>query len=287
MAREARDGRESSDVTLPEKTSGPIPARESAAHPGISVDGVSKTYKTSHGPAQALAKVDFSIRRGEFASIVGPSGCGKSTLLRLISGLEMPSEGSITAFGRKVVAPQTDFGVVFQSPVLLQWRDALQNVLLQAEARKIPRDVARSKALSLLESVGLAGSEHKHPSQLSGGMQQRVSICRALLHDPHVLLMDEPFGAVDALTRDQMAVDLQRFFLGDKTIVFVTHSISEAVFLSDRVIVMTPGPGRIDLELTVDLPRPRRLRVRESREFADYCTEVRRAFERSGVLHED
>jgi len=266
----------------------PLTAEPAQADAIIGAHGVSKSYTTKEGTTQALADVSFTIRRGEFVSLVGPSGCGKSTLLRLVSGLEGPSVGEVAVNGETVKKPQTDFGIVFQNPVLLRWRNALANVMLQAEARGLPKAAAEQEARRLLASVGLEGAEKKLPHQLSGGMQQRVSICRALLHDPDVILMDEPFGAVDALTRDQMSVDLQRLSsLGEKTILFVTHSLSEAVFLSDRVLVMTPGPGQIDIDLRIDLPRPRRLRIRESQEFNDYCNAVRRAFERSGVLHEE
>jgi NitT/TauT family transport system ATP-binding protein len=176
---------------------------------------------------------------------------------------------------------------VFQSPTLLDWRDALGNVLLQAEARKLDRATARRRAMELLDSVGLGGFERRLPRELSGGMQQRVAICRALLHDPDVLLMDEPFGALDALTRDQMGLDLQRLWQqGDKTVLFVTHSIAEAVFLSDRVVVMTPRPGRIALDLTIDLPRPRRLQTRELPAFAAYVKQIHETFRERGVLRE-
>jgi len=190
--------------------------------------------------------------------------------------------------GREVRGPQTELGIVFQAPLLLEWRDALANVMLQAEARRVDRRKAEPHARQLLASVGLAGSEHKRPSELSGGMQQRVAICRALLHDPEVILMDEPFGALDALTRDQMNIDLQRLWSsGEKTVLFVTHSISEAVFLSDRVIVMSPAPGTISLDLRVDLPRPRRVAMREIPQFAALIQQIREVFAATGVLHED
>lgn len=254
----------------------------------IRVAGVSRTFTTKAGSVQALEDIEFDLGEHQFVSLLGPSGCGKSTLLRIIAGLDHPSTGSVHIQDRLVTEPQTELGVVFQNPLLLEWRTALKNVLLQAEARRMDRREAERRALSLLRQVGLEGSEEKHPHQLSGGMQQRVAICRALLHDPEIMLMDEPFGALDALTRDQMGVDLLRMWeRGRKTVFFVTHSIAEAVFLSDRVLVMSPAPGRISLDLDIDLPRPRRLRIRDSREFSMYIREIRSVLEASGVLRED
>jgi len=254
----------------------------------IRVAGVSRTFTTKTGSVRALDEVDFDLGEHQFVSLLGPSGCGKSTLLRIVAGLDKPSSGSVHIQDRPVSKPQTQLGVVFQNPLLLEWRTAMKNVLLQAEARKMDRAEAERRAMNLLSQVGLEGSEEKLPHQLSGGMQQRVAICRALLHDPEIILMDEPFGALDALTRDQMGVDLLRLWeRGKKTVFFVTHSIAEAVFLSDRVLVMTPAPGRISLDLSIDLPRPRRLRVRDSREFSMYVREIRSVLEASGVLVED
>jgi NitT/TauT family transport system ATP-binding protein len=254
----------------------------------IRVSGVSRTFVTQTGPVRALDEIDFDLGEHQFVSLLGPSGCGKSTLLRIIAGLDQPSTGTVYVQDHEVTGAQTQLGVVFQDPLLLEWRSALRNVLLQAEARKMDRVEAERRATSLLRQVGLEGSEEKHPHQLSGGMQQRVAICRALLHDPEIILMDEPFGALDALTRDQMGVDLLRLWeRGKKTVFFVTHSIAEAVFLSDRVLVMSPAPGRITLDLDIDLPRPRRLRIRDSREFSMYLREIRSVLEASGVLRED
>jgi NitT/TauT family transport system ATP-binding protein len=260
----------------------------SGATAAIDVAGVSKTYFGRLGAVHALSEVSLSVRRGSFVSLLGPSGCGKSTLLRIVAGLDTATNGRVTIEGSPVRAPRTELGVVFQSPLLLEWRDALGNVMLQAEAKKLPREQATARALALLESVGLKGSEHKRPHELSGGMQQRVAICRALLHDPAILLMDEPFGALDALTRDQMNLDLQRLWSqGAKTVLFVTHSISEAVFLSDRVIVMSPSPGRVSLDVNVDLPRPRQVRLRDDPQFIAYTRQIRQVFEANGVLRED
>ncbi|MGH8913055.1 MAG: ABC transporter ATP-binding protein [Acidimicrobiia bacterium] len=261
---------------------------ESRSADAIRVGGVSRVFTTKTGSVHALDGIEFELTEHQFVSVLGPSGCGKSTLLRIIAGLDQPSSGSVHVQDRLVTEAQTQLGIVFQNPHLLEWRTALKNVLLQAEARKMDRAQAEERAGILLRQVGLAGSEDKHPHQLSGGMQQRVAICRALLHDPEILLMDEPFGALDALTRDQMGVDLLRLWeQGKKTVFFVTHSIAEAVFLSDRVLVMSPAPGRIALDLDIDLPRPRRLRIRDSREFSLYLREIRSVLEASGVLRED
>ena len=253
----------------------------------LRIEGLSKVYATSDGPVRALDNVSLSARRGEFVSILGPSGCGKSTLLMIAAGLASPSGGEIFVEGERVTRPRTDIGIVFQSPVLLDWRTALQNVMLQAEARKLDRAASEATARALLAQVGLAGFENKFPHELSGGMRQRVSICRALVHKPHQLLMDEPFGALDALTRDQIALDLQKLWSDRQmTVLFVTHSIAEAVFLSDRVVVMTPRPGRIDSVIDIDLPRPRALAVRDTPGFAAYSRRIRDLFLASGVLRE-
>jgi NitT/TauT family transport system ATP-binding protein len=217
---------------------------------------------------------------------VGPSGCGKSTLLMIVAGLVPPSAGDVAVGAAPVTRPLTDVGIVFQRDLLFDWRTVLGNIMLQADVRGLDKRRAREKALTLLEMVGLRGFEGHYPWQLSGGMRQRVAICRALLHDSGLLLLDEPFGALDALTRDQMNLDLQRIWLQvRRTTILVTHSISEAVFLSDRVTVMSPRPGRIVEDVTIDLPRPRTLSVRESPQFADYQRRIRTAIEAMGILH--
>jgi NitT/TauT family transport system ATP-binding protein len=259
--------------------------------PYLAVQGLSKVYATRDGPVRALDQVSLSERRGQFISIVGPSGCGKSTLLMIAAGLLPASSGAVTVDGELVSAPRTEVGIVFQSPVLLEWRTALGNVMLQAEAKKLDkkleRGAAERRARELLASVGLAGFEHKYPHELSGGMRQRVSICRALIHDPPQLLMDEPFGALDALTRDQLVLDLQAICNARRmTVLFITHSVPEAVFLSDQVIVMTPRPGRIDRLIDIHLPRPRTLAMRETPEFAAYSREILDLFLARGVLRE-
>ncbi len=255
-------------------------AAPSSAEPYLRLQGLSKVYATRDGPVRALDQVSLSERRGQFVSIVGPSGCGKSTLLMIAAGLMSPSSG--------LVAIDADIGIVFQSPVLLEWRTALGNVMLQAEAKKLERGPAERRARALLAAVGLAGFEDKYPHELSGGMRQRVSLCRALIHDPPQLLMDEPFGALDALTRDQLVLDLQRICNERRmTVLFITHSVPEAVFLSDQVIVMTPRPGRIDRVIDIDLPRPRTLALRETPEFAHYNREILDLFLARGVLREN
>ncbi|MCX7362316.1 MAG: ABC transporter ATP-binding protein [Alphaproteobacteria bacterium] len=253
----------------------------------ITIENVSKTYETRSGPIKALDTVDLSIRQNEFVSIVGPSGCGKSTLMMMLSGLVPRSSGSITIGGQEVTRPYTDIGIVFQQDVLLEWRSILRNVMIQAELRKLDRRKLEARARHLIELVGLKGFEEMFPHELSGGMRQRTSICRALLHSPPLLLMDEPFGALDALTRDQLNIDLLRFWQeSPTTVVFITHSVSEAVFLSDRVVVMSPRPGRIEEIVEIDLPRPRRIAMRETPRFLDYSRRIGRVFETIGILRE-
>ena len=259
-----------------------------ADRPFLRVQGLSKVYATRDGPVRALDRISVSERRGEFLSILGPSGCGKSTLLMIAAGLMPPSSGVVAVDGTPVTRPRTDIGIVFQSPVLLEWRTALGNVMLQAEAKRLERRAAERRARELLASVGLVGFEDKYPHELSGGMRQRVSLCRALIHDPPQLLMDEPFGALDALTRDQLVLDLQQIWNERRmTVLFITHSVPEAVFLSDQVVVMTPRPGRVDRVIDIDLPRPRTLAMRESPEFARYSRAILELFLARGVLRED
>jgi NitT/TauT family transport system ATP-binding protein len=245
-------------------------------------------FGSSAGAVEALDNVELDIRPGEFVSIVGPSGCGKSTLLRLIAGLMPATSGTLRIAEREIRGPQTNIGFVFQKPVLLDWRSVLDNIMLQIEARGLPREQYLRRAEELLRKVGLSDFSRSFPFELSGGMSQRVSVCRALVHNPPLLLMDEPFGALDALTRDQMMVDLQRLWMSTRqTVIFVTHSVPEAIFLSDRVVVMTQRPGRILKIIEVDLPRPRRLAVRASKAFNDAVSEILGIFETLGVLHED
>lgn len=253
----------------------------------LRVASAGKTYPSQHGAVIALSDINLEVRPGEFLSIVGPSGCGKSTLLKCIAGLEGISSGQITVSGSPLKGPPDSMGVVFQRDVLLDWRTILDNVLLQAEFLGHRREAYRERAMQLLERFGLKGFENRHPWELSGGMRQRASICRALLCDPSLLLMDEPFGALDAMTRDDLNVELARIWQETrKTVVFITHSISEAVFLADRVVMMSHSPGRIVDVFDVDLPRPRPLSVRESDVFGVYTQRIRRHFTELGVLKE-
>ncbi len=253
----------------------------------LRIENLSKVYATRDGEVRALNDISLSQGRGEFISHVGPSGCGKSTLLMIAAGLLPPSSGAVRVRGRTVTRPRTDIGIVFQNPVLLEWRSALGNIMLQAEARNMNRKEAEARARELLSTVGLTGFEDRFPHELSGGMRQRVSICRALIHHPDHLLMDEPFGALDALTRDQLVLDLQALVTERRmTVLFITHSIAEAVFLSDRVVVMTPRPGCIDRIIDIKLPRPRTLAMRETPEFADYSRQILDLFLARGVLRE-
>ena len=224
----------------------------------IEVTSLSKVYASQDGQIKALSDVSFAIADAEFVTIVGHSGCGKSTLLKIIAGLLPPSSGSVKVRGRSVTAPLSDVGMVFQRPVLLKWRTILANVMLPIEMLRLPRKESTERALDLLKLAGLSDFSHQYPAQLSGGMQQRAAICRALVHDPSLLLMDEPFGALDLMTREEMNFELLRIWSERrKTTLLVTHSISEAVFLADRVIVMTPRPGMVADIVEVDLPRPR------------------------------
>ncbi|WP_213957682.1 ABC transporter ATP-binding protein [Variovorax sp. dw_954] len=247
--------------------------------------GVSKTYRTREGDVETLKPLDFQIRAGEFVSVIGPSGCGKSTLMKMVAGLLPISGGELELSGKVVRGPQTDVGIVFQSALLLPWRTVIDNILLQAEIRGLPKAAARDRADKLMTMAGLQGFENKYPWQLSGGMQQRVAILRALLHDPPVLLMDEPFGALDAMTREKMNVELQRIWMAaGKTVLLITHSIPEAIFLSDRVFVMTERPGRFAAVYDIDLPRPRALDVMGSAKFAAHARTLRAHFFAQGHL---
>ena len=254
----------------------------------IAIRGVSKTFETGHGPIQALSSVDLNIQKGEFVSVIGPSGCGKSTLMMLVAGLDTPTSGTIHVGPRQIRGPNSDIGIVFQQDVLLDWRTALANVMLQCDIRKLDPVTSTTRAKELLKMVDLNDFHSAFPHELSGGMRQRVSICRALLHNPPLLVMDEPFGALDALTRDQLQVDLLRLWSDQKmTVMFITHSISEAVFLSDRIVVMSPRPGRIETIIQVDIERPRRLAVRDTPSFSHYVQQVTDIFKSLGVLKED
>lgn len=249
---------------------------ETAPPPFIQVRDVVKRYDTRNGSVDAVEKVSFDVREGEFISIVGPSGCGKSTLMKMIGNLLAPSSGTIR-FNRSSSNPgAAELGMVFQDAVLLPWRTVLENVCLPIEVMKLDRSVYDKQALRLIELVGLKGFEGKYPSELSGGMQQRTSIARALLADPSLLLMDEPFGALDALTRETMTQELQRIWMDSrKTVLFITHSIPEAVLLSDRILVMSARPSRVQEIIAVNIPRPRRLSDTTSRDFVAHVAHIR------------
>jgi NitT/TauT family transport system ATP-binding protein len=262
--------------------------KASAAGVPINLRTVSKRYRAARGgEVQALSEIDLSVGAGEFVSIVGPSGCGKSTLLMLIAGLIPQTTGTIEVDHRTVKGAVGNIAIVFQRDVLLDWRTVLANVLLPVEIKKLDHATHLHKARELLRSVGLAEFEEKYPAELSGGMRQRVAICRALVQDPGLLLMDEPFGALDALTREQMNLDLQRIWQRDrKTVLFITHSIEEAVLLSDRVVVMSSRPGRVADIVTNDLPRPRGAHTRSEPPFVEHVERIRRHFLALGVLSE-
>lgn len=257
--------------------------------PIIKLDSVSKTYATRTGSTYALAPTTLDIARGEFVSIVGPSGCGKSTLLTLATGLSQPSEGRVYVEGEPLTSPYSRCGIAFQVPVLLEWRNVIDNVLMQFELRGQPTKPHRERAESLLASMGLAGAEKLYPRELSGGMKQRVSIARALVHEPPILFLDEPFAAVDAITRDQLKLDLQHAWIergGSLTVILITHDIDEAVLLSDRIVVMTPRPGSVAEVVSIDIERPRTYSTDHAQLIAPYSAHVRELFERAGVYHD-
>ena len=244
----------------------------------IELDKVSKRFAVDKGESvEAIAEVSLSIAEGEFVSIVGPSGCGKSTLLKIVAGLLPATTGRVRIDGNVISGPTRDVGIVFQNPVLLKWRRVLDNVLLPVEFLGLSRRQYEQRARDLLRLVGLAGFEDRYPSQLSGGMQQRVAICRALIHDPKLLLMDEPFGALDELTRERMNIELQDIWQRrKKTVLFVTHSVTEALFLSDRVVVMSGRPSRVSQVVPVSLPRPRTPEMRAWEPFNRAALEIHR-----------
>jgi len=250
-----------------------------ASGPLVSLSGVSRHFVTRAGTnVTALEGVTLDIERDQFVTVVGPSGCGKTTLMKLVGGLTPPSKGTIKLGGEPLVRPSRKVGMVFQRPVLLPWRTVLENVLFPLEMLGWSTADRRDEALRLIDLVGLAGFEKALPGELSGGMQQRVSICRALIYDPELLLMDEPFGALDAMTREDLSFELLRIW-GEKkkTVVFVTHSIAEAVLLADRVIVMTARPGRVVMDVPITLPRPRTPDTEFSAQFQEFAKTIRAA----------
>jgi NitT/TauT family transport system ATP-binding protein len=244
--------------------------------PLIAVEELSKTFRSGDQDIQALDTISFEIHQGSFVSIVGPSGCGKSTLLKIISGLLPASSGDVRVSGRRVDGPLASVGMVFQAPVLLKWRSVAANVMLPVEFAGLDPAQYADKTRSLLGLVGLHGFEDAPPYRLSGGMQQRVSLCRALVTDPSILLMDEPFGALDAMTREELDIELLRIW-GEKTmtVVFVTHNIQEAVLLSDRVVVMSARPGRVIENVAIGLARPRAIEMMSGADFGHYTLQIR------------
>ena len=255
------------------------------AQTAIRIESLTKRYGTRHGELVALDRLDADISDASFVAVVGPSGCGKSTLLKILAGLQGASSGSVSIRGETLNGPRRDIGIVFQSPVLFPWRNVLENVMLPVQVLGLDRARHEQVARELLELVGLKDFESRYPWELSGGMQQRVAIARSLVNDPTLLLMDEPFGALDAMTREHMNVELQRIWLERrKTVFLITHSIAEAVFLADRVLVMSPRPGRIIDDVQIDLPRPRPLEVMNSPEFGNYVARIRALFNLRGGM---
>lgn len=255
----------------------------------LEIDQVNKVFGEDTDKAfEALRPTTIDIRPGEFVSVVGPSGCGKSTLMLIVAGLLKATNGVVRVDDKILSGPMTDVGIAFQDHLLLEFRTALDNVLLQGVIRKLPMGPVRKRTDELFERLGLTSAANRYPHQLSGGMRQRVSLARSLVLSPPVLLMDEPFGALDALTRLQVRYDLEQLWMTDRpTVLFITHSVEEAVGLSDRVIVMSPSPGEIVDELHIDMPRPRPLALGEDRALAGYSRRIYDHFERLGVIHRE
>ncbi|MGH7326974.1 MAG: ABC transporter ATP-binding protein [Polyangiaceae bacterium] len=251
----------------------------------IQVVDVSKSYQRGGALRPAVEHVSFDVRPGEFCSILGPSGCGKSTLLMMIAGLYPVTSGLIAVGGRPVAGPLGSVGMVFQRDVLLEWRSVLDNVLLPIEVKRLPIRDYRERALELLDLVNLREYATAYPEQLSGGMRQRVSICRALIHEPPLLLMDEPFGALDALTREKINLDLLRLVgARAQSVIFVTHSIEEAVLMSDQIVVMTASPGRVLRTMRIEFEGPRSQKTRAHPRFQEFVTEIREALHSLGII---
>jgi NitT/TauT family transport system ATP-binding protein len=236
-----------------------LPRPAAAVVPAIELRGVTKAFLGADGASvHALGPVDLRIEPGSFVAVVGPSGCGKSTLLRLVAGLDMPDAGTMQRYGTPLIGPSHEVGIVFQEHVLFPWITVLENVLLPADVLSLPKAASRERAMRLLEMTGLKDFAHLRPQMLSGGMKQRAAFCRAMLSDPRLLLLDEPFGALDALTREELSLELSRLWqdLG-RAALLITHDIEEAILLGDRILIMSERPGRIRADIAVDLPRPR------------------------------
>lgn len=244
--------------------------------PAIKIEAVTKVFASGPNEVRALGPVDFTLESGSFVSVVGPSGCGKSTLLRLMAGLENPTSGRLWRYGEPLAGPSADVGIVFQDHVLFPWSSVLENVMLPADVLRLPKEPALKRARWLLELTGLKDFADHRPHMLSGGMRQRAAFCRALLADPQILLLDEPFGALDALTREELSLELSRIWqdLG-RTALLITHDIEEAILLGDRVIVMSKRPGRIQLDIAVDLPRPRDVHTENHPRFVEISQAIR------------
>lgn len=272
------------DVVTNDKPAG----KKSSRGVGLLLDGITKVFgEDSDDPFLALEESTLELAPSEFVSVVGPSGCGKSTMMLIAAGLLKPTSGTVFVNGEPLTSPMTDVGIAFQDHLLLGFRTARDNVLLQADIRGLDREAMARRTDELFEQLGLAGSGEKYPSQLSGGMRQRVALARSLVHSPSMLMFDEPFGALDALTRIQVRADLEQLWLLEQpTVLFITHSVEEAVGLSDRVIVLSPSPGRIVDDIRVDLPRPRPISLRDNPGFTEYVDQIFDHFERMGVLHD-
>ena len=254
------------------------------SEPHLEVNGLTMGYRQSNGWLPVLDTISFGVAEGEFLCLVGPSGCGKTTLLRLIAGLEQPTAGQVRLAGESVDRPRRTVGIVFQEPTLMGWRTVEANVTLPLEVAGVPQAKARQQAQALVDLVGLSGFEDAYPAQLSGGMAQRVALARALVHDPQLLLLDEPFGALDALTRERMGRELLHIWqVHRKTVVMVTHSVSEAVLLADRILVLGPRPAAIVAEIPVDLPRPRTPETLETPTCSTLARRVREALDLAGA----
>jgi len=244
--------------------------------PILTANQIEMTFCDSANPLEAIAEASLQVASNEFVSLIGPSGCGKSTLLRILAGLAQPTAGEVMLDGEPLREPSARIGFVFQRANLMPWRSTLENVMLPLELSKVPRDEARARAIELLDLVGLEAFYEARPRNLSGGMRQRVALARALVYDPDVLLLDEPFGALDALTRERMSCELLRIWQARrKTVIMVTHNIQEAIFMSDRVLTMSPRPGRIEQDISVDLPRPRRMEALYDPHFGDLARQLR------------
>lgn len=246
--------------------------------PILNVSDLSVTYTDEKGSLQALQQINFTVDPEQFICIVGPSGSGKSTLLKILAGLLIPTQGQVVLNGKRLQGPRKGVGVVFQKTNLMPWRTVIENITLPLEVMKVSRELAETKARELIDLVGLSGFEEWLPRDLSGGMEQRVAIARSLIHEPKLMLLDEPFGALDALTREKMAAELLRIWRArKKTVMMVTHDIPEAVYLADRVLAFSPQPGNLRLDLEIDLPRPRQEEDRYTRKFVAYTQKLREA----------